>query len=103
MSTVYDLGKVSKEDVKNIALLARLELTEKDYEKYQSDLSDILSYVDLIGKVDTKGIEPTAQVTGLTDIVRGDVKIPSSLKRDEILGNTPDKKDGYIKVRAVLE
>jgi aspartyl-tRNA(Asn)/glutamyl-tRNA(Gln) amidotransferase subunit C len=113
MSTVYELtnygyneqvmGKVSKEEVKNIALLARLELTDKEYEKYQAELSDILSYIDLINKVDTKKVDPTAQVTGLTDVVRGDVKTPSSLKRDEMFVNTPDKKDGYIKVKAVLE
>jgi aspartyl-tRNA(Asn)/glutamyl-tRNA(Gln) amidotransferase subunit C len=66
-------------------------------------LSDILSYVDLIGKIDTKQIEPTAQVTGLTDVVRSDQKNQSTLKRDEMLANTPDKKDGYIKVKAVLE
>lgn len=97
------MSKISKQDVEQIAALARLDLTESDIQKYQKELSAILDYIDLIGKVDTKNIKPTAQVTGLTDVVRKDEKIPSKLSRDDIFSNTPDKKDGYIKVKAVLE
>lgn len=97
------MSKVSQEDVKQIAALARLELTETDINKYQAELSNILEYVDQIEKVDTKDVEPTAQVTGLVDVVRDDVKNPSALTRDDIFANTPDKKDGYIKVKSVLE
>lgn len=97
------MSKISKEEVNQIAVLARLNLTESDIVKYQKELSGILDYIDQISKVDTKNIEPTAQVTGLTDVVREDIKVPSDLNRDEIFANTPDKKDGYIKVKAVLE
>ena len=48
-------------------------------------------------------MEPTAQVAGLVNVLREDVKAPSDLSRDEILSNAPDKKDGYIKVKSVLE
>jgi aspartyl-tRNA(Asn)/glutamyl-tRNA(Gln) amidotransferase subunit C len=97
------MSKISKEQVAEIALLARLEFSDQDILKYQDKLSSILSYVDTIQKVDTKKIEPTAQITGLIDVTREDIKKPSDLTRDEILSNTPDKKDGYIKVKAVLE
>jgi aspartyl-tRNA(Asn)/glutamyl-tRNA(Gln) amidotransferase subunit C len=97
------MTKISAEEVKKIALLARLELTDKEIEKYQSDLSGILDYVDLISKVKTSDVEPTAQVTGLTDVVRKDVKAPSELTRDDIFLNAPEKKDGYIKVKSVLD
>ena len=97
------MSKVSADEVKQIAALARLELTEADVKKYQAELSGILEYVDQIEKVDTKGVEPTAQVTGLVDVVREDVKHPSELTRDDIFENTADKKDGYIKVKAVME
>lgn len=97
------MSKVSQEDVKQIAALARLELSEDDIKKYQAELSNILDYVDLIEKVDTKNVEPTAQVTGLTDVVRDDVKNPSTLTRDDIFSNTPVKRDGYIKVKPVME
>lgn len=96
------MSKVTAEDVKQIAALARLELSVSDIAKYQAELSNILDYVDQIEKVDTKDVEPTAQVTGLKDVVRKDVKNPSKLSRDEILFNAPDKKDGYIKVKPVL-
>lgn len=97
------MSKVSAEEVKQISALARLELTEADIAKYQAELSGILDYVDQIEKVDTKNVGPTAQVTGLVDVVREDVKHPSELTRDEIFANTPNKKDGYIKVKAVME
>lgn len=97
------MSKITEQDVKQIAALARLELSEAELAKYQAELSGILDYVDQIEKVDTKNVEPTAQVTGLTDVVREDEKVPSTLTRDEILLNAPEKKDGYIKVKSVLE
>lgn len=97
------MAKISKKEVEDIAALARLNLSGSEIEKFQTELSHILDYVDTIKKVDTKDVEPTAQVTGLTDVSREDKKIPSELTRDEILANTPDKKDGYIKVKPVLE
>ena len=96
------MSKVSKEDVRQIAALARLELSEADVNKYQAELSSILDYVDLIEKADTKNIEPTAQVTGLVDVVRKDEKNPSVLTRDDIFVNTPDVQNGYIKTKSVL-
>jgi aspartyl-tRNA(Asn)/glutamyl-tRNA(Gln) amidotransferase subunit C len=96
------MSKISKEEVENIALLARLELKDSDVKKYQDELSSILSYVETIQKADTKGIEPSSQVTGLSDVTREDKKILSGLTRDDIFSNTPDKKDGYIKVKPVL-
>lgn len=97
------MSKVSQEDVKQIAALARLELSEADINKYRAELSNILDYVDLIEKVDTKNIEPTAQVTGLVDVVRKDEKNPSALTRDDIFANTPDVQNGYIKVKSILD
>ena len=60
--------KLSKQDIKHIANLARLELSEKELDKYGKQLSDVLGYIDQLQEVDTKGVEPTAQVTGLTNV-----------------------------------
>jgi aspartyl-tRNA(Asn)/glutamyl-tRNA(Gln) amidotransferase subunit C len=95
--------KVSKTDVEQIAQLARLELTEAEKQKYQTELSAILGYVDTIAEVDTNGVEPTAQVTGLSDVLRDDVKEVSTLSKDQILSNAPEVKNGYIKVKSVLD
>jgi aspartyl-tRNA(Asn)/glutamyl-tRNA(Gln) amidotransferase subunit C len=96
------MSKISKEQVEQIAVLARLELSEAEEKKFQDELSHILDYVETIQKADVKDVEPTANVTGLKNVYREDKKIPSKLARDVILSNAPDKKDGYIKVKSVL-
>lgn len=97
------MAKINKDEVEKIAQLARLDLKEGDTKKYQTELSAILDYVEIINKVDVKNVEPTAQVTGLSDVFAEDKSRPSYLGRDEILKNAPDKKDGFIKVKKVLE
>lgn len=96
------MSEISKEQVEQIAALARLELSAAEEEKFQKELSGILGYVETIQKADVKDVEPTANVTGLKNVHRSDEKIPSKLSRDEILNNAPEKKDGYIKVKSVL-
>jgi aspartyl-tRNA(Asn)/glutamyl-tRNA(Gln) amidotransferase subunit C len=96
------MSEISKEQVEQIAILARLELSEAEEAKFQKELSNILEYVDTIQKADVTGVEPTQNVTGLMSVHRKDEKIPSKLTRDEILSNAPEKKDGYIKVKSVL-
>lgn len=97
------MAEVTKKDVEDIAQLARLVLSDAEISKYQKELSNILRYIDTINEVNTENVEPTAQVTGLSDVVRKDEKVPSKLTRDEILSNAPEKKDGYIKVKSVLK
>lgn len=96
------MSKISKQEVERIAQLARIELSEKEIERYQKELSGILDYIEILNKVDTSAIDPTAQVTGLLNVYDEDVKRPS-LKREEILKNAPEKKDGYIRVKPVLD
>lgn len=67
--------KLTKQEVEHIAGLARLGLSEKEIEKFQTQLSGILEYVSLLNEVDTKGVLPTAQVTGLTNVTREDAVV----------------------------
>lgn len=64
--------KLTRDQVIHVAKLARLGLTEKEVEKFQKELSNILDYVEILSEVDTKGVEPTAQVTGLKNVTRKD-------------------------------
>lgn len=64
--------KLTKEQVQHVAKLARLGLKEDEISKFQTQLSGILDYVEMLNEVDTDGIEPTAQVTGLKNISRDD-------------------------------
>lgn len=97
------MAKISKKQVKHVAKLARLGLTKKEIEKFQKQLSAILEYMDLLNEVNTEGIEPTSQTTGLENVFRPDkAKRDNSLTQKEALANAPDKKDGYINVKKIL-
>ncbi|MBI3232317.1 MAG: Asp-tRNA(Asn)/Glu-tRNA(Gln) amidotransferase subunit GatC [Candidatus Doudnabacteria bacterium] len=92
---------LSKEEVIKIAQLARIELSEKEVEKFQKDLSLVLEYVDELKKVDVTGLEEVSQVTGLVNVQREDVAIEAG-NHDAIFSQAPEMKDGYFKVKAIL-
>ncbi|OGZ71154.1 MAG: hypothetical protein A2904_00855 [Candidatus Staskawiczbacteria bacterium RIFCSPLOWO2_01_FULL_33_9] len=95
---------ISKEEVKHIAKLARLELTIEETEKMQKDLSAILDYFDLLKKADTSKLKKQPDFTKVTaSEVRKDEFIDSNnnLAR-KIIEAFPDKKDDYIKVKNIL-
>lgn len=85
-----------------MAKLANLSLTDEEVKKFEGQLSKTLEYIDQLNKIDTSGIEPTSQVTGLENVLREDETRPS-LPQEEVLKNTKSKKDGFFKVRAILE
>lgn len=103
-----------KIDVKHVAKLANLPLTEEETEKFGDQLSSILDYVEQLKKVDTTGVEETSQVTGLENILRTD-KTGPSLSQEEALQNTEPTRNasqsdaggatynGHFKVKAILE
>ncbi|MGA2417882.1 MAG: Asp-tRNA(Asn)/Glu-tRNA(Gln) amidotransferase subunit GatC [Candidatus Staskawiczbacteria bacterium] len=90
---------ISKEEVQHIAKLARLELTEKEIEKMQKDLSAILDYFELLKRAPKVKIQnPTLN----TQHPREDEIISSHDIADELIGQAPDKKDDYIKVKNIF-
>ncbi|MFA6551116.1 MAG: Asp-tRNA(Asn)/Glu-tRNA(Gln) amidotransferase subunit GatC [Patescibacteria group bacterium] len=95
--------KLKKEEVQHIADLAHLELTDEELEKYGSQLSGVLDYIDELKEVDTAEVQPTAQVTGLTNVMRADeaVQWPQD-EAAEALGQAPEREERLIKVRRVL-
>ena len=92
---------LSKEEVLRIAKLARIKLGEADVEKFQKNLSTVLEYVEALKTVDTSGLEEVSQVTGLINVQRDDRAVLAQ-NREEILGQAPEIKDGYFKVKAIL-
>lgn len=99
---------LTKDEVKKIAKLARLGISEDEIGKYQKDLSSILDFVDQLKEVDVEGVEPTFQTSGIFNIVRDDEALATSRedklkKKDELLNLAPDKQDGHIKVKKVFE
>lgn len=92
---------ITVKDVENIAVLARLEISEADKAVYQKELSSILQLVEQINKVDLKSIEPTSHILNLNNVTRED-KVQEPLPLEKILSNAPQQKDGSIVVPKVL-
>jgi len=88
--------------VKHVALLANLKLSQKEIKKFQKQLSEILDYVNILNKLDTKGIEPTSQVTGLENVFRKDKPTPS-LSQKEALSGAKEKHNNFFKVKAIFD
>ena len=92
------------EEVQHIAKLARLDLTDAEVARFQTELSGIMSYIDTLSEVDTTGVEETAQVTGMVNRLRSDeVQVNDAQVRERLLEALPDKQDGYAKVKNVFE
>ena len=92
--------------IKHIASLARIELTEKEEERMRDELSSILGYVEQLNKVNTDGVEPLYQITGLVNSMRedknrGDFEMDEELNK-KLIGQAPDKENRFIKVKSVL-
>lgn len=96
------MAKLTPQDVLKLARLARLQLTEEELHKYSDELTAILKYVEQLSSVDTKGVEPTSQVTGLTDVTREDEVIDYGTSQEDLLKNLPAREKNYIKVKRVL-
>lgn len=95
-------NKITQEEVRHVAKLAKLTLTDQEVGKFQQQLSDVLEYVEVLSRVDTDGIEPTSQVTGIQNGVREDKPGPS-LTQDEALSGTKNQERGMFKVKAIFE
>ncbi len=96
------MAKLTREDVLKLARLARLDLTEAEIEQYRAELSEILQYVEQLQRVDVKGLKPTNQVTGLTNVTRPDEAKEYGYKPQDLLKNVPAVKDHQIKVKRML-
>lgn len=93
---------LSTDDVRAIADLARLELSDGDVTRYQQQLSDILGYFQKLEELDTSHIDPTSSVLPLTNIMRKD-EPTSALPVDEAVVNAPDSDGEQFRVSAVLD
>jgi len=94
--------KLSREQVMDIADLAKLELTEQEIEQYAEQLSAVLDYASSLEQLDTEDIPPTATVLPLENVMREDVVQPS-LPRDKVVANAPAAVEGQFRVDAVLD
>ncbi len=94
--------KISKEEVKHIAMLSRLELNEEEIGVYQEQLSRILDYIEKLNEIDTALVEPTSHVIELKNVFRED-NVKNSISRDEALKNAPAPADKFFRVPKIID
>ena len=94
--------KLSEREVLDVARLARLRLSEGEVTRYLHELDSILTYMDMLGEVDTAGIEPTVHVHPVTNALRPDLGVPSQDIADA-LGNAPVVHGNAFEVPRVIE
>jgi len=92
---------ISREEVEKVSLLARLVLAEEELDRITSQLSQILDYMDLLGEVDTEGVEPMAHALDVANVFRPD-EVRPSLARESALANAPSRDDECYRVPPVL-
>ena len=85
-----------------LARLARLDLTDGEVGQYRQELSEILQYVEQLQAVDIAGLEPTNQVTGLTNVMRDDVVRHYGYKAADLLKQVPAVEHDLIKVKRMI-
>ncbi|MBI4098154.1 MAG: Asp-tRNA(Asn)/Glu-tRNA(Gln) amidotransferase subunit GatC [Candidatus Levybacteria bacterium] len=90
-----------KFDISHVAKLANLPLSEEEKKKFEKQLEETITYIESLNEVDTKGIEPTSQVTGLENVTRED-EVRPSLSQEDALKNAKSTHNGFFKVRGIL-
>ena len=93
---------LTPDEVRHIALLARLGISDEDVERLSSQLSSIIDYFEELKQVNTDDVPPTAYALDLQNVMRSDETAPCTDHAD-IMANAPLQENGYFRVRAVLE
>jgi aspartyl-tRNA(Asn)/glutamyl-tRNA(Gln) amidotransferase subunit C len=96
------MTKITRNDVIKLASLARLSLTDDEIDKYTEEIASIFHYIDKLQSVDTEGIEPTYQVTGLSSVVRSDEVMDYGATQSLLLKNAPNTEDNLFKVKRMV-
>lgn len=94
--------KLTTDEVRHVAELAKLSLSDAEIAEYTEQLSEILNYAEMLQNVDTSSVPPTPYVLPLTNVMRDD-EPGDCLSNETALANAPDSQDGFFRVRAVFE
>jgi len=95
------MTKITKEDVKKVAHLARLELNENEINNHAEQLEKILDYIKQLEKIDTDDVPSTSRAIEVINVFRKDEKKNSDCKK-EVFELAPSKEDKYFKVPKII-
>jgi aspartyl-tRNA(Asn)/glutamyl-tRNA(Gln) amidotransferase subunit C len=96
------MADLTRDDILKLAHLARISLSDEEADEFFDEFNAILKYVELLNDADTEGLEPTSQVTGLTNVTRPDEVIGYSYEPAKLLENVPVVEENQIKVRRMI-
>ena len=96
------MTQISIDEVQHLARLSSLQLDDTEAEALRIDLENILGYIEQLSELNTDGVEPTYQVTGLSNVWREDTVDDYDVTREELLSLAPDADQNQIKVPKVL-
>jgi aspartyl-tRNA(Asn)/glutamyl-tRNA(Gln) amidotransferase subunit C len=88
-------------DIRYVAQLARLALTDEEIELFGRQLGDLLGHVNALAELDTASVAATAQVVESRNVMRPDVPVPS-LDRERILAEAPQRQGGFFRVPRII-
>ena len=94
--------RLTDDEVRNIAALARVAMTNDEVEQMRDQLSNILEHFDVLNQVDTDSVEPTGHTVGLVSVMRED-EVDESFPREDMIANVPLREGDFVRVKAVLE
>ncbi|MCI4128339.1 Asp-tRNA(Asn)/Glu-tRNA(Gln) amidotransferase subunit GatC [Bacillus haynesii] len=96
------MSRISIDEVKHVAHLARLAITNEEAAMFTEQLDSIISFAEELNEVDTENVKPTTHVLQMKNIMREDVP-DKGLPVEDVVKNAPDQKDGYIRVPSILD
>lgn len=92
---------ISTSDIQHLASLSSLALADDEVDGLRQDLENIIGYIEQLGELDTSGVEPTYQVTGLENVWRED-EVQPGISAEKLLELAPEKQNNQVKVPQVL-
>lgn len=95
------MADLSREDILKLAQLSKLELTDEEVERFTGEIEAVVAYVEQLQTADVSGLEPTNQLTGLSNVTRSD-EVGQYSSQAELLKNLPDREGDYIKVKRMI-
>ena len=94
--------KIDRQQVRKVAKLARLDLTEAEIEEFTGQLGAILAYVEKMNELDTAAVQPLAHCLPIHNVFRAD-EVRESLGTEQTLTNAPQRDGPFFKVPKILE
>ncbi|SET39146.1 aspartyl/glutamyl-tRNA(Asn/Gln) amidotransferase subunit C [Oceanobacillus limi] len=95
------MAEISKDQVKHVANLARLEMNDQEAEMFTEQLSSIITFAEQLNELDTEGVDPTTHVLELKNVMRKD-EPRKWITKEEAMKNAPDQENGQYRVPSIL-